>query len=73
MIDVLDPQKDVDGIHPVNAGRLALGLDAYVPATPAGGIDLLDYYGIPIEGKQALVIGRSSVVGKPLGAASAGP
>jgi len=66
VIDVLDPQKDVDGIHPVNAGRLTLGLDAYVPATPAGGIELLDYYGIPIEGKQALVIGRSSVVGKPL-------
>jgi methylenetetrahydrofolate dehydrogenase (NADP+)/methenyltetrahydrofolate cyclohydrolase len=66
VIDVLDPHKDVDGIHPVNVGRLALGLDAYVPATPAGGIELLDYYGIPIEGKRALVVGRSSVVGKPL-------
>ncbi len=66
VIDVLDPHKDVDGIHPVNAGRLALGLDAYVPATPAGGMALLDYYGIPIEGKRALVVGRSSIVGKPL-------
>jgi methylenetetrahydrofolate dehydrogenase (NADP+)/methenyltetrahydrofolate cyclohydrolase len=66
VIDVLDPHKDVDGIHPVNAGRLALGLDAYVPATPAGGIALLDYYGITIEGKRALVVGRSSIVGKPL-------
>lgn len=66
VIDVLDPRKDVDGIHPVNVGRLALGLDAYVPATPAGGIAILDYYGIPIEGKHAVVVGRSSVVGKPL-------
>lgn len=64
--DVLDPQKDVDGIHPVNVGRLSLGLDCYVPATPAGGLALLDYYDMPIEGKQALVIGRSSIVGKPL-------
>jgi methylenetetrahydrofolate dehydrogenase (NADP+)/methenyltetrahydrofolate cyclohydrolase len=66
VIDVLDPHKDVDGIHPVNVGRLALDLDAYVPATPAGGIAMLDYYGIPIEGKRAVVVGRSSVVGKPL-------
>jgi methylenetetrahydrofolate dehydrogenase (NADP+)/methenyltetrahydrofolate cyclohydrolase len=50
----------------VNVGRLALGLDAFVPATPAGGIAMLDYYGIPIEGKRAVVVGRSSVVGKPL-------
>lgn len=66
VIDVLDPQKDVDGIHPVNVGRLDLGLDAFVPATPAGGVAILDYYGIPIEGKHAVVVGRSSVVGKPL-------
>jgi methylenetetrahydrofolate dehydrogenase (NADP+)/methenyltetrahydrofolate cyclohydrolase len=65
VIDVLDPDKDVDGIHPVNIGRLSLGLDCFVPATPAGGIAMLDYYGIPVEGKQALVIGRSGVVGKP--------
>ncbi len=66
VIDVLDPDKDVDGIHPLNAGRLALGLDCYMPATPAGGIALLDYYGVKIEGNRALVIGRSDVVGKPL-------
>lgn len=66
VIDTLDPNKDVDGIHPVNIGRLSLGLDCYVPATPAGGIAILEYYGIPIEGKQALVIGRSGVVGKPM-------
>lgn len=67
VIDVLDPDKDVDGIHPLNAGRLALGLDCYLPATPAGGVAILDHYGIEIEGKRALVIGRSDVVGKPLG------
>ena len=66
IIGALDPTKDVDGIHPVNVGRLMLGLDCYVPATPAGGMAILDYYKIPIEGKRALVIGRSGVVGKPL-------
>jgi methylenetetrahydrofolate dehydrogenase (NADP+) / methenyltetrahydrofolate cyclohydrolase len=66
VIDVIDPNKDVDGSHPVNIGRLALGLDCYVPATPAGGVALLDYYGVKLEGKRALVIGRSSIVGRPL-------
>ncbi len=66
IVGAIDPAKDVDGIHPVNAGRLMLGLDCYVPATPAGGMAILDYYNIPIEGKRALVIGRSGVVGKPL-------
>lgn len=65
VIEVLDPHKDVDGIHPENIGRLALGLDGYVPATPAGGLAMLDFYGIPLSKKQALVIGRSGVVGKP--------
>jgi methylenetetrahydrofolate dehydrogenase (NADP+)/methenyltetrahydrofolate cyclohydrolase len=63
---VLDPQKDVDGTHPINIGRLALGLDCYVPATPAGGMALLDHYKIPVEGKRAVVVGRSWVVGRPL-------
>ncbi len=66
IIDELDPNKDVDGTHPVNIGKLFLGLDCYVPATPAGGMALLDYYGIPIEGKRALVIGRSGIVGRPM-------
>lgn len=66
VIDILDPNKDVDGIHPVNIGRLSLGLDCFVPATPAGGLAILDHYNVPIEGRQALVIGRSGVVGKPL-------
>lgn len=66
VINVLDPQKDVDGTHPINIGRLALGLDCYVPATPAGGMALLDHYKIPVEGKRAVVVGRSWVVGRPL-------
>jgi methylenetetrahydrofolate dehydrogenase (NADP+) / methenyltetrahydrofolate cyclohydrolase len=66
IIDFLDPNKDVDGSHPVNIGRLSLGLDCFVPATPAGGLALLDHYGIGLEGKRALVIGRSGIVGRPL-------
>lgn len=66
LVDALNPDKDVDGLHPVNVGNLLWGLDAYVPATPAGGMALLDYYGIKLEGLNALVIGRSGVVGKPL-------
>lgn len=66
VIDVLDPNKDVDGVHPINIGRLSLGLDCYVPATPQGGVELLDYYGVAVEGKRAVIVGRSGVVGKPL-------
>lgn len=66
LVDVLNPDKDVDGLHPVNVGNLTLGLEAYVPATPAGGLALLDYYGIKLAGLNALVVGRSGVVGKPL-------
>jgi len=67
--EVLDPAKDVDGIHPENAGRLTLGysgLDYFVPPTPQAGLALLARYGIPLQGKTALVIGRSPVVGRPL-------
>lgn len=60
------PLKDVDGITPVNAGRLHLGLPALHPSTPQGGIELLQHYDIPIAGQHAVVVGRSSVVGKPL-------
>ncbi len=62
----LDPLKDVDGLHPTNAGRLAQGLSAHVPNTPAGGMALLDHYAIEVAGKHAVVVGRSNVVGKPL-------
>jgi methylenetetrahydrofolate dehydrogenase (NADP+)/methenyltetrahydrofolate cyclohydrolase len=67
--EVLDPAKDIDGIHPENAGRLALGytgLDYFQPATPQAGMELLRRYNIPISGRRALVIGRTAVVGKPL-------
>jgi methylenetetrahydrofolate dehydrogenase (NADP+)/methenyltetrahydrofolate cyclohydrolase len=61
----LAPIKDVDGITPTNAGRLHLGLPSLRPSTPQGGIEILDYYEIPIAGQEAVVIGRSNVVGKP--------
>lgn len=67
--EVLDPAKDVDGIHPENAGRLALGYadrEYFQPATPLAGMELLRRYKIAVSGQRALVIGRSAVVGKPL-------
>ena len=66
VIAVLDPSKDVDGIHPQNAGRLLLGLDAFIPNTPAGGMEILDFYGIELQGRRAVVVGRSNIVGKPM-------
>ncbi len=66
IIEQIDPAKDVDGFHPVNAGRLMLGLPAFVPATPLGIILLLEHYQIPTEGKHAVVIGRSNIVGRPM-------
>jgi len=67
VIAQLSMEKDVDGLHPSSAGRLmqAVG-DYFVPATPAGGIELLERYGIPIKGKRAVVVGRSNVVGRPM-------
>ena len=66
-LDKIDPKKDVDGFHPVNAGKLLLNENPYaVPCTPKGIIRLLDEYKIQIEGKNAVIIGRSNIVGKPL-------
>ena len=62
----LSPLKDVDGIHPHNAGLLALGRPAFVPATPLGGLELLKRSGIEIKGKEAVIVGRSNIVGKPM-------
>lgn len=62
----IDPRKDVDGFHPVNFGRMAQGLDAYLPATPSGILQLLDRYGIETAGKRAVVLGRSNIVGTPI-------
>ncbi len=66
VLEAIDPAKDVDGFHPINVGRLMQGQETFVPCTPAGVIELLDYYQIPISGAQAVVIGRSDIVGKPL-------
>mgnify|MGYP002738711851 CR=1 FL=1 len=66
VIRTIDPEKDVDGFHPINAGRLLLGLDGLQPCTPAGVIYMLDQYEYDYEGKNALVIGRSNIVGKPM-------
>jgi methylenetetrahydrofolate dehydrogenase (NADP+)/methenyltetrahydrofolate cyclohydrolase len=65
-IGALDPSKDVDGFHPVNAGLLYLGRPALVPATPLGVMRLLDEYDVPTAGARAAVIGRSNIVGKPM-------
>lgn len=66
VIEAVAPEKDVDGFHPVNMGNLALGLPGFVPATPAGIMTLLERNGIDTEGKHAVVIGRSSIVGTPM-------
>ena len=68
VIDAIDPEKDVDGFHPLNVGRLALGRSSLVPCTPAGVIRLLEAIAVPIEGKRAVVLGRSDIVGKPVAA-----
>ncbi|MEN9940008.1 MAG: hypothetical protein RIR61_815 [Bacteroidota bacterium] len=62
----INPQKDVDGFHPENVGRMALGLPTYLPATPYGMLLLLEHYGLATEGKHAVVVGRSNIVGSPM-------
>lgn len=66
LLDAVDPAKDVDGFHPVNAGRLQAGRPALAPCTPAGVIEILKRSGITIAGKNAVVVGRSDIVGKPV-------
>ena len=66
ILERIDPKKDVDGFHPVNAGRLATGQEQLVPCTPMGCIRMLELAGIEIAGKHAVVIGRSNIVGKPM-------
>ena len=62
----INPRKDVDGFHPTNFGRMALNLDAFIPATPYGIIQLLERYKVPTSGKHCVVIGRSHIVGRPI-------
>ena len=68
VFDAIDPDKDVDGFSPISAGRLLQNRDGFAPCTPAGVIELLVRRKIPIEGKHAVVIGRSDIVGKPMAA-----
>jgi methylenetetrahydrofolate dehydrogenase (NADP+)/methenyltetrahydrofolate cyclohydrolase len=66
VIEAIDPAKDVDGFHPMNVGRLALGQRVLAPCTPAGIIELLERSGVPIRGAHAVIVGRSQIVGRPV-------
>ena len=66
VIEAIDYRKDVDGFHPINIGRMSIGMPCYVSATPSGIIELLKRYEIPTSGKHCVVIGRSNIVGKPI-------
>jgi methylenetetrahydrofolate dehydrogenase (NADP+)/methenyltetrahydrofolate cyclohydrolase len=68
VIEAIDYRKDVDGFHPINVGRMSIGLPCYVSATPAGIMELIKRYGIETSGKNCVVIGRSNIVGKPVAA-----
>jgi 5,10-methylene-tetrahydrofolate dehydrogenase/methenyl tetrahydrofolate cyclohydrolase len=66
VLNHIDPRKDVDGFHPINVGNLSLKIDGFVPCTPLGVIEMLKRSNIEIQGKNALVLGRSNIVGKPM-------
>lgn len=66
VIEAIDPGKDVDGFHPINVGRMVIGLPSFVSATPDGIIELLTRYGIETSGKNCVVVGRSNIVGRPM-------
>jgi methylenetetrahydrofolate dehydrogenase (NADP+)/methenyltetrahydrofolate cyclohydrolase len=66
VIDAIDPAKDIDGIHPLNAGLLRLGFEGFVPATAHAALEALERSGVPIEGAEVVVVGRSAVVGMPV-------
>ena len=65
VIEAIDPRKDVDGFHPVNIGKMVIGLSGYLPATPYGIVELIKRYSIETSGKNCVVIGRSNIVGRP--------
>lgn len=67
IIEAIDYRKDVDGFHPINVGRMSIGLPCFLSATPAGIIELLRRYNIPTKGANCVVLGRSNIVGKPVG------
>ena len=66
IILAIDPKKDVDGFHPINFGRMAQGMPAYLPATPYGILQILERYNIPTDGQHCVVVGRSNIVGTPI-------
>jgi methylenetetrahydrofolate dehydrogenase (NADP+) / methenyltetrahydrofolate cyclohydrolase len=66
VIDTIDPKKDVDGFHPVNVGRMVLGMPSFISATPDGIVELLRRYKIETSGKNCVIIGRSNIVGRPM-------
>lgn len=66
VIETIDYRKDVDGFHPINVGRMSIGLPCFVSATPAGILELLKRYGIATSGKHCVILGRSNIVGKPM-------
>jgi methylenetetrahydrofolate dehydrogenase (NADP+)/methenyltetrahydrofolate cyclohydrolase len=65
VVNAMDPEKDVDGFHPVSVGRLTIGLETFVPATPLGVMEILRVHEVPVKGARAVVVGRSDIVGKP--------
>ncbi len=66
VIESIDPKKDVDGFHPVNLGKLLIGSDTFIPATPLGILELIKRYNIETSGKEVIILGRSNIVGKPI-------
>jgi methylenetetrahydrofolate dehydrogenase (NADP+)/methenyltetrahydrofolate cyclohydrolase len=66
VIEAIDPEKDADGFHPVNIGRMVTGIESYLPATPYGIVELLKRYNIVTSGRECVIIGRSNIVGRPL-------
>jgi methylenetetrahydrofolate dehydrogenase (NADP+)/methenyltetrahydrofolate cyclohydrolase len=66
VIEAIDPQKDADGFHPVNIGKMVIGLPGYLPATPYGIVELIRRYGIETSGRNCVVLGRSNIVGRPV-------
>lgn len=66
IVEAIDYRKDVDGFHPINVGRMVIGLSAHEPCTPAGVLEMLKHYRIPTGGRRVVIVGRSNIVGKPL-------
>ncbi|MBQ7571904.1 MAG: bifunctional methylenetetrahydrofolate dehydrogenase/methenyltetrahydrofolate cyclohydrolase FolD [Bacteroidaceae bacterium] len=66
VIEAIDYRKDVDGFHPINVGRMAIGLPCFISATPLGILTLLQHYNVPTRGKKCVILGRSNIVGKPM-------